>query len=75
MENTYGKNPKRITCQCNAEEMNIEAITIQLNGRCPVCNTQYRVCVPKPEVRMKVIPDNEAYRQLLAAAYKVHVAN
>ncbi len=74
METVYGKYPKRMTCQCNAEEMNMEAITIRLKDRCPKCNTLYQVCVPKPDVRMKVLPDNEAYRQLLAAAYKVHLA-
>ncbi len=66
MENLYGKYPKHITCQCNAEEMNIEAITIYLNDRCPICNKLHQVCVPKPEVRMKVIPDEATYREQVA---------
>ncbi len=74
METLYGKYPKHITCQCNPEEMNVEAVTIRLNKRCPVCNTQYQVCVPKPDVRMKVLPDNEMYQQLLAAASRAHIA-
>lgn len=74
MDTIYGKYPKRITCQCNAEEMNVEAMTIYLKDRCPVCNTLRQVCVPKPDVRMKVLPDNETYQALLAAAKRVNVA-
>ena len=53
MNTLYGKYPKHITCECNAEEMNEEAITIRLNERCPLCNKLHQVCVTKPEVRMK----------------------
>ena len=66
MENLYGKYPKHITCQCNAEEMDAEAITIYLNDRCPICNRLHQVCVPKPEVRMKTIPGNAIYREHVA---------
>ncbi len=53
MKTLYGKYPKRITCECNAGEMNEEAITIHLNDRCPICNKLHQVCVSKPEVKMK----------------------
>ena len=66
METIYGKYPKRITCECNAEEMNMEAITIHLNDRCPICNKQHQVCVPKPEARMKKNLDNGNDRRQVA---------
>ncbi len=52
MKTLYGKYPKRITCECNAEEMSGESITIYLSNRCPECNTPYRISVPKPDVKM-----------------------
>ncbi len=55
MKSLYGKYPKRITCECNAEEMKEESMTIFLNDRCPICNKVHRVCVPKPQVKMKIV--------------------
>lgn len=57
METLYGKYPKRITCQCNADELDFEAMTIYLNDRCPICNKVHQVCVPKPEAVMKKLRD------------------
>ena len=47
----FGANPKKITCQCNAEEMIGEVITIQMNARCPVCSSLYRISMPKPAIK------------------------
>ena len=63
MSTLYGKYPKRISCGCNgcqAEEMNEEAFTISLNERCPICNRVHQVCVPKPQVSMRVAHDQAA---------------
>ncbi len=43
----FGSNPKKITCQCNAAELQDEVITIQLNSRCPVCYSLYQIAIPK----------------------------
>lgn len=67
METIYGKYPKRIICQCNAEEMNVEEITIELNERCPICNKQRQVCVPKPEVKTKLLEVNGTHGEQDAA--------
>jgi hypothetical protein len=47
----FGANPKKITCQCNAEEINCEVITIQMNSRCPACNSPYRISIPKSTIK------------------------
>ncbi len=52
LQTTYfGANPKKITCECNAEEVSCEVITIQMNGRCPVCNSLYRISMPKSTIK------------------------
>ncbi len=66
MDTIYGKYPKHITCQCNAEEMKVEAMTIYLNDRCPICNKMHQVCVPKPDVRMKVVRDEATHQKQVA---------
>ena len=63
MKTFYGKYPKRIICQCNAKEMNGEYISIELNERCPICNMQRQVCVPKPEAKTKVLADNGSHQE------------
>lgn len=67
MKTIYGKYPKRITCQCNAEEMNGEGITIDLNEWCPICYQQLQVRVPKPAVKMKQFQDNGTHGDQNAA--------
>lgn|SRR5574337_1481938 len=47
----FGANPKKITCRCNAEEMDCEVITIQMNGRCPVCDSLYQISIPKSTIQ------------------------
>ncbi len=53
MQTLYGKYPKKITCQCNADEMDAEAVTIRLNDRCPKCHSFRRICIPKHQERIK----------------------
>ncbi len=55
MKSLYGKYPKHVICQCNAEEMNVETITINLNDRCPICNETRKVCIPKKDVAIKEV--------------------
>jgi hypothetical protein len=47
-------------CQCSAEEMAGEVITMQLNGRCPVCGSQYYISMPKPAVQDMRRPKEQA---------------
>jgi hypothetical protein len=47
----FGGYPKRITCQCNAEETRDDVTLIEMNGRCAVCNQHYRVSIPKPAMQ------------------------
>ncbi len=56
----FGANPKKIMCQCNAEELQGEVITIEMNSRCPVCNSLRYVAVPKPAVRAVLQPTRRA---------------
>ncbi len=67
MEALYGEYPMRITCQCSAVEMNVEALTFYLNDRCPICNKPHQVCVPMPEVKMKAVEPAESKRELAFA--------
>jgi hypothetical protein len=55
METLYGKNPKHIICQCNAEEMSMEVVTISLNDRCPICNQTRQICIPKRDIKVKEV--------------------
>jgi hypothetical protein len=48
-------------CTCNAEETAGEVITIQLNGRCPVCSSQYYIAMPKPAVQAVQRPKQQAF--------------
>lgn len=66
METLYGKNPKRIMCQCNAEEMKEGVVTISLNGRCPVCNQACYICIPKRAIKVKEVPHIESYEMQVA---------
>ncbi len=50
----FGANPKKITCRCNAEEMEGDVITIQMNSRCPVCDSLYCISMPKPATAQTV---------------------
>jgi Zn finger protein HypA/HybF involved in hydrogenase expression len=64
METLYGRNPKRITCQCNdgfVEEMTVEVVTINLNDRCPVCNQTRYICIPKRDIKVKEVPHIRSY--------------
>jgi hypothetical protein len=61
METLYGKNPKHILCQCNAGEMNVEAVTISLNDRCPICDQVRYICIPKREIQVKEVRQIESY--------------
>ncbi len=65
METHYGRNPKRITCGCNAEESTQEVITISLNDRCPVCSQLRQICIPKKAIKVKQVP------QLASASLQV----
>ncbi len=56
MDTLYGRNPKRITCGCNAEEMIEEVVMISLNDRCPVCSQERRICIPKKDIKVKQVP-------------------
>ncbi len=67
MEALYGEYPMRITCQCNAVEMKVEAHTFYLNDRCPICNKPHQVCAPLPEIRMKAVEPMERERELAFA--------
>jgi hypothetical protein len=53
METLYGKYPKHLLCQCNAEEMSEEVVTISLNDRCPICGETRRICIPKRDIKVK----------------------
>ena len=64
MDTLYGRNPKRITCQCNAEEMKEEVVTISLNDRCTVCGQTRYICIPKRQIQVKEVPNIGSYRQV-----------
>lgn len=64
METLYGRNPKRIMCQCNAEEMNVEVVTISLNDRCSVCNQTRQICIPKRAIKVKEVPHIGSYSKV-----------
>ncbi len=64
METLYGKYPKRLTCQCNAEEMNLEVVTISLNDRCPVCGQTRQICIPKRDIKVKEERHIDRYRKV-----------
>ncbi len=55
MQTLYGKYPKRLVCQCNAEETDIEVVTIGLNDRCPVCGQTRQICIPKRDIQIKEV--------------------
>ena len=61
METLYGRNPKRIMCQCNAEEMKVEVVTLSLNDRCPVCSQTRYICIPKKDIKVKDLPHAGSY--------------
>ncbi|OGW33918.1 MAG: hypothetical protein A2010_02750 [Nitrospirae bacterium GWD2_57_9] len=56
----FGSNPKKIMCQCNAEEMIGEVITIQMSGRCPICNSFYQISIPKLQIKALQTPKQQA---------------
>ncbi len=56
METLYGRNPKLMMCGCNAVENTEEVVTIGLNDRCPVCMQQFRIAIPKREIKVKQVP-------------------
>lgn len=64
METLYGRNPKHIICQCNAEEMNLEVITISLNDRCPICGQTRQICIPKRDIKVKEVRHIGRYRNV-----------
>ncbi len=64
METFYGRNPKRIMCQCNAEEMKVEVVTLSLNDRCPVCNQTRYICIPKLDIKVKEVPQIRSYTEV-----------
>jgi len=64
METLYGRNPKRIICQCNEEEMNLEVVTITLNDRCPVCGQARHICIPKRDIKVKEVRHIRSYRHV-----------
>ena len=66
METLYGQYPKRIVCQCNAEEMNADVITISLNDRCPVCSQTRQICIPKRDIKVKDMRHVERYEKQVA---------
>ncbi len=66
MKSLYGKYPKHIICQCNAEEMNVETIAIHLNDRCPICGQMRMVCIPKKDIAVKEVPHIEILRKQVA---------
>ncbi len=66
METLYGRNPKRIMCQCNEEETGVDVITISLNDRCPVCSQQRHICIPKRDIKVKEVPSLATLRQQVA---------
>jgi hypothetical protein len=50
----FGSTRKNITCRCNAEEaetMDCDVRTIQMNSRCPVCNSSYLITIPRSVLR------------------------
>ena len=61
MDTLYGRNPKRITCQCNAEEMTEEMVIINLNDRCPVCSERRYICIPKRAIQVREVPNIGSY--------------
>ncbi len=66
METLYGRNPKRIFCQCNEEEMTEPVVTLALNDRCPVCGTERHICIPKRAIKVKQVPLIGGMRQQVA---------
>ena len=46
----FGTNTKKISCQCDADETSCEVITIQMNSRCPICNSLYQISIPKSTI-------------------------
>ena len=66
METLYGKNPKHIMCQCNAEEMKVAVVTISLNDRCPICDQVRYICIPKRDIQVKEVRHIESYAMNVA---------